>query len=374
MDDSSTVDDYQKAGLYDPDAPGSADRLALLEYLTEIGFGIDEMRTAATTASLHAMPVDSLRARRTVLTTKDMAERTGLDVEQLIEVRRAAGLAPVGPDVAVYEEADVDAFATLIRASKLFSWSALMQLLRVVGSSAARIADAANALFLHDVENPMRTAGAGELELAKQGAEAMELADGLTSVFSLYTRLHLGQAVSRSRQAAAPAGPSPTVWMAVGFVDLVGFTPKASELDPAGLADLVARFEATAHDLITDLGGRLVKLIGDEVMFVAVEASTGCDIAVALLQTFGASPALTPRGGLAYGPVLARSGDYYGPTVNLASRLTDAAVPGEVLATPEVSLAAATHHRVEAAGRRQLKGFAEPVAVVSLTAEPLTLA
>jgi adenylate cyclase len=181
-------------------------------------------------------------------------------------------------------------------------------------------------------------------------------------------RLHLEQSIVRTRAAYGAVGePGLLVPMAVGFVDLVGFTPRAHALEPAQLADLVARFESSAHDLVTDLGGRLVKLIGDEVMFVAVEAATGCDIAVALLQGFGTDPALTPRGGLAYGDVLARAGDFFGPTVNLAARLAEQAVPGEVLATPAVA-EAAPHHRVEPAGRRLLKGFPAPVAVVSLAA------
>ncbi len=363
----SSFDELAAAGLYDPDGPGAAEQRELLTWFLEHGFGVDEIVAAHRAGNLAGLAGDSLLRTGVHLSLAQVAERFGVPVERLVEVRRAAGLAPIDSQVAVFTDDDLEAFSMLVAAAELFSWTALMQFLRVVGSSVARIADAANALFLHDVEHPLKSAGATELDLARRGVQAMELAGGVDSMLRMLTRLHLAQALERSRSASTAVPSSPTVVMAVGFVDLVGFTPRAADMDPHALAELVTRFEATAHDVITDLGGRLVKLIGDEVMFVAVEAATACDIAIALLDTFGADPNLTPRGGLAYGEVLARSGDYYGPTVNLAARLTEQAVPGEVLATPEVS-AAAPGHRVEPAGRRQLKGFADPVAVVSLTA------
>jgi len=100
-------------------------------------------------------------------------------------------------------------------------------------------------------------------------------------------------------------------------------------------------------------------------MFTSVTPSTACDIAAELVKAFSANQ-MTPRGGLSFGPVLARGGDYYGPIVNLASRIADQAVPGEVLATPAVA-AGAPDHEFTPAGRRVLKGFPEPVDLVSLS-------
>ncbi len=362
------AEELTAAGLVDPDDPRAADRLHLLRWLREQGFSLDQLRAATATADLATLAGDAVRLAGTHLSTEDVARRTGIPVERLVEVRRASGLEPVPADVPVYADDDIAAFTQLLEAATLFSWDELMLFLRVVGSSMARVADAATTLFLHDVEQPLRQAGASELDLALHGMRAIELMRGVSTVLRMLLRLHLGQAVARSRSAHGNVrgGSGLMVPMAVGFVDLVGYTPRAVTMTPEELAELVARFETTAHDLVTDLGGRLVKLIGDEVMFVAVEAATGADIAVALLTTFAADPALTPRGGLAYGEVLARAGDYFGPTVNLASRLAEQAVPGEVLATPEIAQAATGHH-VEPAGRRLLKGFAEPITLVSLT-------
>src|SRR6266446_10029006 len=133
------------------------------------------------------------------------------------------------------------------------------------------------------------------------------------------------------------------------------------------LGALVERFEALASDAVAARDGRVVKLVGDAVMFVAVDPSAACDIALTLLERFAGDPAVTPRGGLAEGRLLARGGDYYGSAVNLASRLGELAVPREVLATAEVASAAARDRfRFEPAGRRILKGFDAPVALYAV--------
>jgi len=178
-------------------------------------------------------------------------------------------------------------------------------------------------------------------------------------------REHLHEAIRRSDAARGPERSPNTVRMAVGFVDLVGFTAISERLSAHELAALVRDFEARAHDLVTANAGRVVKLIGDEVMFVALDARAACKIALALVETFrDDAPRVTPRGGLAIGPLLARGGDYYGPIVNLASRIAELAVPFEVLVTPACAAEAHGYH-FEPAGRRMLKGFTDPVQLLS---------
>jgi adenylate cyclase len=363
--DQPHVDEFVTAGLIDPDDPRAGDRRRVLAWLAAQGFTIEEMRAAEAGGRLSALVGDTL-GRHVTLSIRDVSERTGITIDHLLEWRRAAGLQPVDVTTPVYLLEELEVFEQLKAAAELFSWNELMQFVRVVGSSMARIGDAANMLFMHDVERPMRESGASQFDLVNRSMQAVEAANGVSNLLRMMLRSHLAQAVAWSRQARANLPRAVlTVPMSVGFVDLVGFTRRAGTIEAADLAELVSRFEARAHDVITDLGGRLVKLIGDEVMFVAVEAATGCDIAMGLLETFGDDPALTPRGGLAHGEVLARSGDFFGPTVNLAARLAEQAVPGEVLATPHVTEAAG--RRLGSAGRRMLKGFSEPVEVVSLT-------
>jgi adenylate cyclase len=156
--------------------------------------------------------------------------------------------------------------------------------------------------------------------------------------------------------------------LAIGFVDLVGFTSLSRRLPSAELLDLIGRFEARAFEVASARRGRIVKHIGDEVMFAALDANSGCAMAVALMRAFD-TEGLEPRGGLVFGDVISRLGDYYGPVVNLASRLADTAIPNELL-VDAATATSATDFRFDPAGRRLLKGFDAPVEVYSLAGVP----
>ena len=108
---------------------------------------------------------------------------------------------------------------------------------------------------------------------------------------------------------------------------------------------------------------RVVKLIGDEVMFVGLDPDATCRFALTLIDAFREDRVI-PRGGIVFGEVLFRHGDYYGPVVNRASRIADLAVPGEVLVDRSVAEVATI--ATESAGRRVLRGFEDPVEVYSL--------
>ena len=118
----------------------------------------------------------------------------------------------------------------------------------------------------------------------------------------------------------------------VGFVDLVGSTQVLQELSVAELARMVNAFEQLVWDLVTGAGGRVVKLIGDEAMFVLETPSAAARVAQDLIAT---SPQPV-RIGFAHGEVAAVHGDYYGRTVNLAARLVAVAPPGGILSSDRI--------------------------------------
>jgi adenylate cyclase len=125
-------------------------------------------------------------------------------------------------------------------------------------------------------------------------------------------------------------GESPT--LAVGFADMVGFTLLSQHLSDQELAAVVRRFEEISHDIVTGLGGRVVKMIGDEVMFVVSDVADAARIGLDLADAYADDELLSDvRVGLASGPVLLRDGDYFGPTVNLAHRIVNIGNPGTVL-------------------------------------------
>ena len=104
---------------------------------------------------------------------------------------------------------------------------------------------------------------------------------------------------------------------------------------------------------------RLVKTIGDAVMLVSPEAAPLVAQALDLVAAAAAEGDQFPvlRAGLATGPTLPQSGDYYGRSVNLASRITGIARPGSVLVDTPTREAAGEDFDYSFAGERRLKGI-----------------
>jgi class 3 adenylate cyclase len=358
----------QAAGVYDPAAPNAADRLALLEWLAAQGASVDAMIASGRRgATLTGLAGDlALRGPDARLTLREVADLAGMAPERIEAIRRASGLPPAAAEERLFGPDDASVFASFGLAASLFGEEPTLHFIRVVGSALARVAEAAVSLFLVTIEEPLRAAGGTETQLAKANLQVMEALRIIPPLTYSLLRAHLETAIRRMR-SAREAQSVDLVRMTVGFVDLVGFTTLSQALSVRELADLVAEFEAVAQDLVAARDGRLVKLIGDEVMFVTVSASAACDVALALVERFWHDAAITPRGGLATGPLLMRSGDYFGPIVNLAARIAELAVPHEILVTDELRLSAGeTDWRFEPAGKRMLKGFEQPVTLYAV--------
>jgi adenylate cyclase len=142
-------------------------------------------------------------------------------------------------------------------------------------------------------------------------------------------------------------------------VDLVGFTRTSGSMQTDELGRLLGRFEALASDVITEAGGRVVKLIGDEAMLVFPSADQAAQGTIELVDACAAGDLPSARAGLSRGQVLARGGDYFGRAVNLASRLVDVAPPDTVLADDAFAEAIARTMTlvIERQKRKRLKGI-----------------
>jgi adenylate cyclase len=146
----------------------------------------------------------------------------------------------------------------------------------------------------------------------------------------------------------------------VGFADLVSFTRLVRRLSERELAALVQRFEAIASDIVAAHGGRVIKTVGDEVLFAASAAPAAAAIALDIADTMTGDDLLPEvRSGLATGPVVMRLGDVFGTTVNRASRLTGLAHPGAVLVDDATAAALASVSGFDLAvmRRRPLRGL-----------------
>ncbi|MGQ0805335.1 MAG: adenylate/guanylate cyclase domain-containing protein [Actinomycetota bacterium] len=364
--------DYQAAGLYDPDGENADGRLALLEFLAATGATLEQMIDADARGALASAAWNRQVLRRgELLSLREIATRADMTLTDADEAWRAVGLGGVDPDEKKFVEADIATFVNFQFASEVFGKEAILQFTRVGGSSMARIAEGGMATFVSDLERPLTEAQATELEIAQALQAGGLAAASVPTALETFFWHHWQAAIERFQTARVGVAGFDSLRLAVGFVDLVGFTPLALQLAGQELSRTIADFEARAFDCATSRDGRIVKLIGDEVMFTALDAPSACDIALTLFETLGEHRAVTPRGGLAIGELITRAGDYYGPVVNLASRIGDQAVPDEILVSTdvrsEVVKADARGYHFDPAGRRMLKGFDEPVEVFSLT-------
>lgn len=286
-------------------------------------------------SALAALEEQLLGGQRS-LTLAELAERLGAELEEVRVYWHALGLPTAGPDVAAYTEDDVEALRELLGAARRFDLSArtAVSLIRSVGHTTDRLVLWQVEALVEQVSQRHRLDDASA-RLAVLDRLA-EVAPVLERQLVHAWRRQLVAMAGRFASELVSAGSAHTddelpLARAVGFADIVGFTRRTAELGPHELADYVQAFEARARDVVTGAGGRVVKTIGDAVLFVADDAARGARVALGLAQTFGPGSPTPVRVGLVWGRVLSRFGDVFGPSVNLAARLTDVAEPGTVL-------------------------------------------
>ncbi len=201
------------------------------------------MRAACAEGQLSSLVGDlSLRPgpRRTAL---DVAAAIGMEPELLNDVRRAAGLPAVPPDAPALSDDDVRMLELFQVADAFLSRDELLRLATVMGSAMRRIADAADEMFLRDVEAPLKVGDSPrDLEMAKANLAGIELARAATGVFAPMFLAHLQLSNDRTRTARRDSEDYETVPLAVGFVDLTGFTEMSIGLPSTELRNLIVDF------------------------------------------------------------------------------------------------------------------------------------
>jgi class 3 adenylate cyclase len=338
---------------------------AVRQWLADLGATPEQIAAAERVHNPDGLASDLVLSRGAILSARDIARRTGLDVETVLAVYRDLGVSVPDPDAPQFTDDDVTLISQLSRAEET-GISTGTEVLRVVAGAIERIAEAAVAVYVQGPEEELRRRHASPLEHTQKNAVATELVMKLGAGLAPVFRHHMRQAVGRQRVTQVGVSRRELARLAIGFVDLVGSTTLQGGLDPAELGAQVTRFETRAFDVVAAGGGRLVKFIGDEIMVAALDPVVGCHIVLDLVEAF-TDDGTQPRGGLVFGEVLFRHGDYYGPVVNLAARLVDTAIPGEVLVDASVAEEAKDEGlSFEPAGRRQVKGFDAPVTVWSL--------
>lgn len=362
---------YQAAGLYDPASPTAADRAALLAYLEEEGCSLEEMKAADARGRLFALAGDRrIFPQAEVWTLSELASCLGERLEEVEMVWRAYGLVvPQDPEVAVAGPADLEPVRTFFLVRSVLGVEPALAMARVCGSAMARVGDAASASVRSQAGQLNVAISGSEVMTARAYGETTRIVDRMSGVLDVLLRHHLQAArrhfeQSESNDIVGERG----VRMGVGFADLSGFTRTSAAMPMEDLSRLLSGLEDISADVVGRGGGRVVKYIGDAVMFVAPRLEQLLEIAVSLSEHPAAAAVGMPvRVGIAFGTLLAQEGDYFGPMVNLASRLVALAEPGTVLA--EASLldkadpTAFTHDAVHSV---DVRGWDEPVAVARL--------
>jgi adenylate cyclase len=273
-------------------------------------------------------------------TFADACARANFDEATLMRLWRALGFPDPPPGERLFRDEDIEAIVTMRRQIESTivpvgeNLEGIVQIVRVIAGSLAKIAEVESDALATAVRE-RRLAGIPDDDIAAQVIESLDWSR-LSRLIDYALRLQLRAAARRKLIASNPEAVGAEN-LAVGFVDLVGYTALSQELEPGDLGALVTRFEELAYDTVAEHAGRVVKTIGDEVMFVDADVANAGRIALRLTERSAVDEVLPDaRAGISAGTVLAQEGDYYGPVVNLASRLVELARPGTVLASGEV--------------------------------------
>jgi adenylate cyclase len=320
---------------------GRAERVEALArvrtILEDLGCTDEEIDRAVADDVVDLLMVDRLLVPDTRhLTQADVASITGEPVELVHRFWRALGFLDLAEDDPALGEMDVEAvrlFQAMVEMG-LVDRDVSVQIARVIGLSMARIASAQTRPGATPL---LGSSGDSVLDADQFARQADASIPAVARLLEYVWRRHL-QAATRRAMLRRARGESEgrRVQMAIGFADMVGFTVLSQHLGDDELAAVVARFEELAQDTVVALGGRVVKMIGDEVMFVVPSATAAADIGLSLAEAYAGDDLLSDiRVGLAIGPVLEHDGDYYGPVVNLAGRVVNVARPGTVVVSDE---------------------------------------
>lgn len=289
-------------------------------------------------------------------TRGEVSDASGISAERATKLWRALGFADVGDDEVVFNDADVDALRTLgeFTDSGYLTPELEASVTRAMGQSLSRLAE-----WQAGMLSELVIGHTGEVSEADVLAAAGKLLPVLERMQSYVWRRHL--AAVAGRVLASSVEELISRELTVGFADIVGFTKLSRRLSQTELGELIESFEGTATEVVAEGRGRVVKTLGDEVLFVADSPADAAEIGLRLVERIDPTvggPAL--RVGMASGDVVTRFGDVYGPVVNVASRLTSLAKPGTALVDRDLAAALKDHPDYELRARRVrvVRGYA----------------
>ncbi len=302
------------------------------------------------------------------LTSHEVAAGAGVSMDDARRLWRALGFPDAG-DHPAFTDADLRALATITGTvdSGVIDLDTAVRLTRAVGQTMARLADWQVGTLASRVEQLERGEGATGSRIGSAIRLAEEVGVPFEALLIYAWRRHLAAAVSRVEALGANDEDLHTVEVTVGFADLVQFTALSNEMDEDRIGDMVEVFETRCGDVVAAQHGRVIKTLGDSVLFVSEDPVRGLDIALSIIDVIGKDARLPDvRIGISTGAVVMRMGDVFGPPVNMAARLTGVARRNRVISDGRtVALLPADRFSWQALPPRPLRGFGvvEPLAV-----------
>jgi class 3 adenylate cyclase len=360
VSDYLDFDKLEAAGIANP-----RERADLLKYLSELGFTVEEMAEAEQRGRLFGLSGDVLQwSGRPIHTLATAGEQLDMSADDVARIWGLLGLTVAGPDIPVLSQTDVDALGTWVSLKTVVGENGALGILRVLGATMARLAEAESTMIRAGTPDIQMTHTHDELATAQAYRAVAEFIPRIGALIDVVHRHHLASA--RTHFEGVVRDTTSSVLCGIGFADLSGFTALTQALTPSQLSELLNEFAGAVADVVHADGGRVVKFIGDEVMWVSGSAERLAQAAVDLVDHPKAlEDGLQVRAGLAYGTVLAINGDYFGNAVNLAARLVAAAEPRQILADAELHAQLPGWPAV-AHGPLKLKGFDAPVPAFEL--------
>jgi adenylate cyclase len=303
---------------------------ATVQALVDLGLDADDARQAVEEDRVALVLAQRVIGGRPRYSIEQISERSGVPVALLRRIRVATGL----PFPERFGRVDLQWARLLARLLEVLPPEAVAASARARGTALATVARSDLGMVRDELLLPMRQAGADDLTVAVALAQTARELDGVArELLQITYGLHLEHQLSSELSATLTRAEVPEITLAVGFVDVVGWTSLSSRIDPQGLDEVLDAFEERVIAVTAPRGEvSVVKFLGDAAMFVAADPLT---LTEAMLELTTAVPALEDvplRGGLACGTVLVREGDVFGAPVNLAARLTDLARPWRLLA------------------------------------------
>lgn len=312
------------------------DRAALIDLALREGADEGVLVKAAAEDNLMWVAMEKVLTGRAGMTGEEAADAAGISFSFLTQIWRALGLPSGELGSPVFDRRDVAVLRTLGAVNVVFTEDDILETASVVGRAMAEISTSLTEIFRRRLAEPFYEAGGTETDVVlRLSALRSMLVPTMAPVLETALQRHLDSAIRSEIGARMEALVEPSAGhrvVAIAFVDLVGFTAVSERMSAADVRNLAAQLLHAAEAAIAEHGGRIVKSIGDAVMYSTPDPVRAAKIALDICATVRADDAMPDvRAGIGHGPVLPGYADYFGRTVNLASRLCGSAKPMEVL-------------------------------------------